>query len=347
MSLFVSTQSYRDDEPTPYGLLIQVDENDGQIIRKLRIDTPVDAINEGGRLKPGLRGLYQYRDKIYTASWNKIFIINKETLEVEHEISHKWMSDVHGIFVNQEGIWVTSSYPDALILYDFNGNPQRCLWIPETCIYSPRSQVDKEMDWRFKGKDFRGFRQYHINHVEINNGYVYITGRGEGNNNGRVVRFKKERFLNSNKLQDRDLELYTQRLFGPHDGLWDGDILWLTETNNMSIAAINTNGKVISRKTMVSREGEKIKYDSLMESLKFKYRKLIGQSGKRDGFWTRGLCIYGDYIYVGQSAWAGDEKGIARIVKVNKKTKKIANCFFFQLPNYPEMRIYQIMSNSS
>ncbi len=346
MSLLVSTQSYKNDEPTLFGLLIEIDQTDGHVINQLKIDTPVEATNknDGGRLKPGLRGLYEYQDKIYTASWNKIFIIDKQNLEIEKEISHQWMSDLHGIYVDQQGIWVTSSYPDAVILYDFEGTPRASLWMPETKFYTSRSEVDKEMDWRFKGKDFRGFRQYHVNHVEVKDQYVYVTGRGEKNNNGRICKFKKEDFLNKKALEDGDLSLYYQGLFGPHDGLWDGDTLWVTETNNLSIAAINSNQKVGFRKRVTASEKDRMRYDNFKEFLKFTYRKMIGQSDKRGGYWTRGLCINGDDIFVGQSAWAGDDKGLARIVKIDKSTRLIKDCFYYDIPEYPEMRIYQIIS---
>lgn len=75
------------------------------------------------------------------------------------------MSGLHGIYVNNDGIFVASSLPDAVILYDFSGYPKSSVWLTETFLYNKKSSVDKSMDWRQRGKDFRGFREFHSNHV--------------------------------------------------------------------------------------------------------------------------------------------------------------------------------------
>ena len=343
MSLLISTQSYLDDVPTPYGLLVSIDENSGEIIHQFRIDTPVDATNEGGRLKPGLRGLFEYQGHIYTATWNTIFVINKSTWEVVNEISHKWMSDLHGIFVDDDGIWVTSSYPDAMILYDFDGSVKGALWMPETFIYDPKVEVDKEMDWRYKGKDFRGFREYHVNHVEVRGDKVYITGRGN-KNQGRVIHFAKHDFLTKPKLADEDITLMISGLYGPHDGLWYEDQYWVTETKNSSIACMDEHGEIIDRKKITATEDEAIKYSGAKDFVKYQLRELFNKSGKMVTHWTRGLAISDGYIYVGQSTWAGDKESKARVVKIDKSSNKIVDCFYLDIPDYPETRIYQIIA---
>ena len=107
---------------------MELDENSGEILRSCRIDTPVDYPGKSkGRIKPGLRGVCVYKNKIYTATWNKIVIIDPATFSVEREISHKWMSDLHGISVDDDGMWVTSSLPDAAILYSHAGEARLCL----------------------------------------------------------------------------------------------------------------------------------------------------------------------------------------------------------------------------
>lgn len=341
MSLLISTQSYDNDKPTPYGLLVDMDEKTGEILRKLRIETPVITKNENERLKPGLRGLYQYKNNIYVASWNTVFIVNNDSFEVTGQISHKWMSDLHGIFVNEDGIWVTSSLPDALILYDFQGRPLASLWMSETFIYKPNIEIDKEEDWRYKGKDFRGFREYHANNVEVKGEYVYLTGRGE-NSQGRVLRFLKSAFLQKDKLEDEDLELIIQGLFGPHDGTWNNDLYWVTETMNSSIAGININGKIVIRKKVLGKN-DRVRYNGVKDVLKTIKKKLKKKGGKMVTHWTRGLCINEDHIFVGQSTWAGETASRARVVKLDKSSKKLLNTFYIDIPNYPETRIYQVI----
>ena len=51
MSICVTTQSYKNDVPTEYGLLLDMEEENGQITRVCRIDTPTRS-DDGGRVKP-------------------------------------------------------------------------------------------------------------------------------------------------------------------------------------------------------------------------------------------------------------------------------------------------------
>jgi hypothetical protein len=342
MSILVSTQSYNNDEATPYGLLVEMNENTGSILRTLRIDTPVHVDNQKGRLKPGLRGLFEYQHQIYVATWNAVYIVSKASLEVENCISHEWMSDLHGIFVNQDGIWVTSSLPDALILYDFQGKPKASLWLSETFIYQPKIEVDKTKDWRLLGKDFRGFREYHANNVEVKDQYVYLTGRGE-NSKGRVMRFLKSDFINKAKLEDDDLELMIQGLYGPHDGTWNNGLYWVTETMNSSIAGINEKGKVIFRKKVYAKNEEKVGFNSLKDLLRTIKKRIKRKGGKMVTHWTRGLSVNQNNIFVGQSTWAGETSSRARIVKLDKSTKEVTGTFYLDIPDYPETRIYQVI----
>jgi len=339
MNILISTQSYKEDIPTPYGYLLECDGQDGSIIRKKRIETPVETEVKGERLKPGLRGLFIYNEEIYTATWNKVLVLDKKNFSVKMILTHKWMSDLHGICVDEDGIWITSSLPDALILFDFSGNLISSLWFPETRFSKDTRQVDKNVDWRMRGKTFRGFYDFHCNNVTIKDGLVYVTGR----TGGRIITFQKKEFINSPQLTDRSLTLFKEGLYGPHDGLWHDNLFWVTETLNSSIAAINPKGKVKLRKTITATEGEKVTYNNPIEYLKYNViRKIRRKHGKRVTHWTRGMCIIDNSIYVGQSTWAGNTHSRARIIKLDKKSRKITDCLYLDIPDYPETRIYQL-----
>jgi hypothetical protein len=233
--------------------------------------------------------------------------------------------------------------PDALIFYGFDGLPKSSLWFPETFLYNERSKVDKSIDWSRRGKDFRGFKEYHANHIEINDGLIYVTGRGRGSNNGRVVCVNKNSFLKKKCVGEKDIKLFVKDLHGPHDGLWDCGKFWLTETDGSTIAAIDHDGKVTVKKKIKESEPEKIVYSDIREFIKCKIKEiLLKRPGKRFAHWTRGLCMTPNFIYVGQSTWAGDSKSRGRILKLDKKTLKIVDCFYIDIDNYPELRIFQL-----
>ena len=265
MTLLLTTQSYRKDEPTPFGLLLEMDADDGRILRQLRIKTPVKSALPGERLKPGLRGIYSYQGQLYVCTWNRVYIVDPATFEVTGELSHQWMSDLHGIHVNEDGIWLTSSLPDALLLYDFDGTPRAAFWIPESCLYETPVAVDRDIDWRMRGKGFRGFKEFHANHVTLCGDTVYLTGRGRGDNSGRVVSFDRRVFIEKGTLQDSDLTVFADQLQGPHDGEWANGSFWLTETRTSGLCKLDEAGNDAELRVVVAEEDIEVELEILLD----------------------------------------------------------------------------------
>ena len=71
MKLLLSMQSYRKNVATSYGLLLEMDAGNGQILRQLRIDTPVDSAVPGERKKPGLREICRVRQQLSVCYLNR------------------------------------------------------------------------------------------------------------------------------------------------------------------------------------------------------------------------------------------------------------------------------------
>ncbi len=342
MPLVISTQSYRGDHATEYGLLVELDESAGKICRTLRIDTPVNLPNGAGRIKPGLRGISCYKENLYVATWNSIVVINRDTFEQTGEISHHWMSDLHGLCVNEDGIWVTSTRPDAVILYDFDGDPIRAVWFSETAAYPEFKPVDKGLDWRLIGKGVRPFHHFHCNHVEVCEDYVYVTGRGGKTKNGRIYRFNRSQF----HLESRDIgchpKLVIQGLFGPHDGLHHAGSIWVTETSNSSIAEIGVNGTV-ERRIRLKTEEENGYFIGLFDNAISKFKNFLGKPGSRLSHWTRGLAATDRFLYVGQSTLAGSDESTARVLIISIETGAVENIIPIDIDSYPEARIFQVL----
>lgn len=345
MSLLVTTQSYSFGVPTEYGLLLELDKDTGSVVRMKRINTPAPTPkNLQGRIKPGLRGIDIYNNQIYVATWNTVHVLDIDTHQEIHSFSHKWMADLHGIYIAPSGIWVSSALPDAVINYDFNGKPQAALWIPETSLYKNRATVNKDMDWRHKGKDFRNFHEFHANNVAVHGDSVYVTGRSC--NNGRVVRFGKDEFLSKGTVKNNDIEVFSSHLYGPHDGLWREDGFFITETMGSTVAKIDKRGKIACR-IKVKTDGSEADPRKI-NALK-KIRKVVGNLIKgrptldKTSHWTRGLAVTKNHIFVGQSTWAGTTGSRARIVKIDRHSHDILDTFYLDIDEYPETRIYQVL----
>lgn len=186
MPMIVTTHSYNKDKPKEYVLLLEIDETSGDICRSQRVDTSVSPPRAKGRIKPGLRGIAKYRDELYIMVWNSIVVVNLCTFEVSKIISHRWMSDLHGIYVNEDRRWVTSTFSDALILCNFDAKPINICWFLEKDVDPELISFDRDLDWRLIGKEFRGFNLFHRNHVEVKRDTVYVTGHGGNTKNGRI-----------------------------------------------------------------------------------------------------------------------------------------------------------------
>jgi len=340
--LIISTQSYRGDHATEYGLLVELDESTGKICRTLRINTPVNVPNSVDRIKPGLRGISCFEGNLYVATWSSIVVIDLDTFERVGEISHHWMSDLHGLCVNEDGIWVTSTMPDAVILYDFGGDPIRAVWFSETAAYPEFKPVDKGLDWRLKGKGFRGFHLFHCNHVEVCGGHVYVTGRGGRTKNGRIYRFDRSKFRSKSGDIGCHPTLVVDGLFGAHDGIFHAGSIWVTETSNSSIAEVGLNGTVERRFRLKTGERNGHFMD-LFDNAISKFKNLLGKPGSRLTRWTRGLAATDGFFYVGQSTLANSGESTARVLVVNIKTGAMENIIPINIDNYPEARIFQLV----
>jgi hypothetical protein len=343
MRLLLTTQSYRKDVATPYGLLLEMDAGNGQILRQLRIETPVESAVPGERLKPGLRGICRFRQQLYVCTWNRVYIIDEESFQIAAELSHHWMSDLHGIHVNDDGLWLTSSLPDALLLYDFEGKPRASFWAPESSLYATPVTVDRDMDWRLRGKGFRGFKHFHANHVTVSGDTVYLTGRGQGDRSGRVISFDRRQFINKGTLDNGDFRIFADKLHGPHDGEWAAGGFWVTETRISSVCKLDETGTVRVRQQVSSRDERTLLMRArlLLISLTRKSRKRK-RTFSRITHWTRGLAVTDADLFVGQSTWAGDSRARARVVRMDCHTLALKDLFYIDIPDYPETRIFQV-----
>lgn len=314
----ISTQSYMHEYetgseiPTQYGYLVETDLN--RIVRMLKLKTPTTS-PYGERLKTGLRGLAIHGGRVYVASWNSVFLIDYDTFELIDTFSHPLMSDLHGIFVDEKSIWVTSSLIDSVLHFSHNRDLRGVLSFSNTALYPRglRQEVDIKQDYRYRGKTREGFQSFHANHVTaFDKDYIAVTGRGEGQKNGRVLLVERE------SLKFR---VWLNKLYGPHDGEFlRKDLFAVTETNGSSVALFQLNGWLRPR---------------------LRERLPLPQDGSK--FWTRGLAKdHNGDLLIGRSVWKGDDRK-ASLVRM-RIDGTVFGVFELDIPDYPECRIFQIVA---
>ena len=126
----------------------------------------------------GIMGLAHDAKYIYAASWNGIYKLNRKDFAMEGLISHRLISDTHGIDVKDEKIYSIVTSLDLIVETDkFTGEILDYFSIDRDLNIIRDEQV-MEYDWRFISKQQRGaVGNWHFNHVRISNNKIYLTSR--------------------------------------------------------------------------------------------------------------------------------------------------------------------------
>jgi hypothetical protein len=313
----ITTQSYQHEKqseeeiPTQFGYLVETDFSG--FMRTLRIPTPTDSSFDE-RIKPGLRGISAWGGQLYVASWNTISVIDYNSFEIVGTFTHPLMADLHGIHVDQRGIVATSSLIDSVLFFDADRRLERVRAFSDTTFYPQklRLELDTTQDYRYRGKTFSGFKEYHANHVTPLDDQSYlVTGRGRRKRGGYIARVDRA---------TGRYRTWAKGLLGPHDGLFvEPGLFAVTETDSSTVALIRDRG-VLGRKII---------------------RRLELPTGAKR-FWTRGLAMGPQqHLLVGQSVWSGDE-GQAYVVEITCEGETVAR-HPLDLSDYAECRIFQII----
>lgn len=108
------------DEASSY--LRVVDLDSGSVVGKAAVpESPHRAgdPNPRGGLR-GARGAGCANDRLVVAASDRLYVLGS-SWRLEREITHPWMGGVHGIMVEPEAIWVTSTAADLLLRFDWDG----------------------------------------------------------------------------------------------------------------------------------------------------------------------------------------------------------------------------------
>jgi hypothetical protein len=311
----ISTQSYLHargkEEETPLQHCYLLETDFAGDLRKIRIETPTD--NPGGeRIKGGLRGISIWRGQIYVATWNSILVIRYPDLRIVDTFDHPLMSDLHGLHVDDHGIWITNTLIDVLLKFDHDRKLKGVLTFSDTKLYprAKRTEADLTQDYRLRGKRLHGFLKFHANHVQsFDDKTVLVTGRGHKDTVGRVIKVDRETL---------EWKPWITKLKGPHDGLFIRPGCYaVTETDTSAIALIDT------------------------DRWRPKVTKRLYVPGGGPKFWTRGLCQgRNGHLFAGRSVWKGDPH-LGRVAEFDAEGNFVAE---HELPidDYPECRVFQV-----
>lgn len=152
--------------------------------RKLKkiITTPIPIYPDIDKYKAyggkrGFRGIRIWEDKIIAATFDRIMFYNLEG-NVLNSITNKLFSDLHGIEVCTDGIWVTSTGNDSVFLIGWDGGILKSYFLGEISILSHKIRaIPKSLDYR---KIVLTEMMLHPNYISLYKSKAYICCRKPG-----------------------------------------------------------------------------------------------------------------------------------------------------------------------
>tara|TARA_B100000767_G_C19777695_1_gene543698 strand:- start:404 stop:1507 length:1104 start_codon:yes stop_codon:yes gene_type:complete len=126
----------------------------------------------------GIMGLTFDENHIYAASWNGIYKLNKKDYRVEGLISHRLISDSHGIDVKDNKIYSILPSLDLVVISDKVSGEILDFFSIDRELNVIRDDEVLAYDWRFISKQERGaVGNWHFNHIRVSNDKIYLTSR--------------------------------------------------------------------------------------------------------------------------------------------------------------------------
>lgn len=125
----------------------------------------------------GLTGLAQTRRHLWAGSWNGVYRIRKRDYALEAIVSHRLMSDLHGIWADEETLLTVLTSKDTVVTTDHDGRILDHFSVGRDLRVS-RDRSLESVDWRFVSKQFRGSTGFwHFNYVQKIDGRIWLTSR--------------------------------------------------------------------------------------------------------------------------------------------------------------------------
>jgi len=214
------------------GFLFELDWAKGAVIRQIpiSIDSSRPFWNARGGNRGG-RGVFQHGDYLYVATAVSVLVYDRGLNQVA-ELNHPLLAGLHEIFVDDQGIWLTSTLHDLVIKLDFDGNVLDEWWGSESKLLQKQlgfSSRTLNPTLSFPEQTFgRDYEQYcrderlHVNTVWKHGQDIY------------VLCCRRAAFVQIRPMER--LIIHDRRLESPHNGITtpDGRVL-INDTKNQLI----------------------------------------------------------------------------------------------------------------
>ena len=235
----------------------------------------------------GMTGLVQDTNYIYAGSWNGIYILDKNTLNIKNILTNQLTNDIHGLCLYDNQIISTLTCKDTVVFTSLDGTITDHFTVGRDMVLYKDESLPLT-DWRFVSKQFRGSTgHYHFNHLSIKGDSLYATSR----NLNCVIEIN----LNSRTMA-KLRPISHMRPSCIHDGILFENDIYFTSINGLIIqCSMEKNIPLTSQGDETFLTNLKMYNRDLAPSyIDLSDSSLLGYEPN----WCRGLKISNEYIWV-------------------------------------------------
>lgn len=275
----------------------------------------------------GVMGLSQSKEKIYAATWNGIYVLDKNDMGTDRFISHRLINDPHGIQVVGDRLYSVLTALDMVVVTDITEGKIVDFFSIDRELKISRDAEAMDFDWRFISKQHRGaVGNWHFNHIRIEGSKLLLTSRLTSSL--VEVDLETESVCLRTVCWDTPVMLHDGRAFP------DGNVVFTSVDGKILIAKPAEAGGGIS--SMNDKEFHRLmKRDMVNTSIR------LGDILDRQINWCRGIEQVGDYYITTTDGRYDQEQPFFNVTFVSKDGDGIS---FIRIPynlvKFPEVIRY-------
>lgn len=214
--IFATTVLRGSDSHDLTGFILELDWQNNRV--KEQVPIPLDSAHpfwnaRGGNR--GGRGVFVHDTTLYVATAMSVLMFDSELKQIG-ELTHPYLAGLHEIYVDSEGIWLTSTVHDLVVKLDFDGNVIDEWWGSESQLLQQAfGFTGRNLDLEFNFPEETFISEYeryckeerlHANTVWPHKGGIY------------VLACREKAFIRIRPEPERII-LYDSQLGSPHNSI--------------------------------------------------------------------------------------------------------------------------------
>ncbi len=171
MNVFITLRGFL-DKPT----IVKINLATFSIISMYKFDLPFPTVVAPD--KKGFSGIINLNGIIYCTTWHQIVLIKEKSMEIIKVINSIHFSDLHGINIWNDNIYVASTTQDTILEVNQSNNKVKIIyssWVNDKKLQRKYSSISSFID---KNRHELPFSKLHINGIGFNEKYAYISTLG-------------------------------------------------------------------------------------------------------------------------------------------------------------------------